>query len=424
MVKTGVMICGHGSRSQSAVDEFATLAEKLPPLLPAEWEMEYGYLEFANPVIRDGLDRLREKGCERILAVPGMLFAAMHSKNDIPTVLNTYAAKHGISVSYGRELGVDPKMVAAAGARVREALERADAEHGAVSRHDTCLVVIGRGASDPDANANVSKIARLLQEGMGFGWCEVGYSGVTFPLVEPCLQHVVKLGYKRVVVFPYFLFSGILIDRIYGFTDQVAGEYPGTQFVKADYLGDHPQVLETFAERVVEQVGAVPPPNCGTCPYRTQVLALEGEEVVEISAEERRGHPAFSDTPPPTCVMCKYRTAVLGFEAEVGAVQESHHHHVEGQGASAPGSNVEDCQLCSTFCTGLCRLEMAGHHHHHHHDHGDGHHHHHHDHGHEHHHHDHDHHHDHGHDHHHHHHAAYPHADHPLGPESARKAKA
>ena len=414
MVKTGVMICGHGSRSQSAVDEFATLAEKLPPLLPAEWEMEYGYLEFANPVIRDGLDRLREKGCERILAVPGMLFAAMHSKNDIPTVLNTYAAKHGISVSYGRELGVDPKMVAAAGARVREALERADAEHGPVSLHDTCLVVIGRGASDPDANANVSKIARLLQEGMGFGWCEVGYSGVTFPLVEPCLQHVVKLGYKRVVVFPYFLFSGILIDRIYGFTDQVAGEYPGTQFVKADYLGDHPQVLETFAERVVEQVGAVPPPNCGTCPYRTQVLALEGEEVVEISAEERRGHPAFSDTPPPTCVMCKYRTAVLGFEAEVGAVQESHHHHVEGQGASAPGSNVEDCQLCSTFCTGLCRLEMAGHHHHHHH---------HHDHGHEHHHHDHDHHHDHGHDHHHHH-AAYPHADHPLGPESARKSKA
>ncbi|WP_422032845.1 sirohydrochlorin chelatase [Roseovarius sp.] len=437
MVKTGVMICGHGSRSQSAVDEFATLAEKLPPLLPAEWEMEYGYLEFANPVIRDGLDRLREKGCERILAVPGMLFAAMHSKNDIPTVLNTYAAKHGIEVSYGRELGVDPKMVAAAGARVREALERADAEHGAVSRHDTCLVVIGRGASDPDANANVSKIARLLQEGMGFGWCEVGYSGVTFPLVEPCLQHVVKLGYKRVVVFPYFLFSGILIDRIYGFTDQVAGEYPGTQFVKADYLGDHPQVLETFAERVVEQVGAVPPPNCGTCPYRTQVLALEGEEVVEISAEARRGHPAFSDTPPPTCVMCKYRTAVLGFEAEVGAVQESHHHHVEGQGASAPGSNVEDCQLCSTFCTGLCRLEMAGHHHHHHHhdhhhhhhDHGDGHHHHHHDHGHDHqhhhHHHDHDHHHDHGHDHHHHHHhAPYPHADHPLGPESSRKAKA
>jgi len=56
MTKTGVMICGHGSRSQSAVDEFAVLAEKLPALLPPEWEVDYGYLEFANPVIREGLD--------------------------------------------------------------------------------------------------------------------------------------------------------------------------------------------------------------------------------------------------------------------------------------------------------------------------------------------------------------------------------
>ena len=379
MAKIGVMICGHGSRSQAAVDEFAVLAQKLPAYLPKDWETDYGYLEFANPVIRDGLDRLRDKGCDRILAVPGMLFAAMHAKNDIPTVLNTYAKANGVEVSYGRELGVDPKMIAAAGARVQEAVNRANAELGDLPMHETCLVVIGRGASDPDANANVSKIARMLWEGMGFGWCEVGYSGVTFPLVEPCLQHVTRLGYKRVIVFPYFLFTGILIDRIYGFTDQVAAEHPNIQFVKAGYLNDHPSVLETFAERITEQVGEVPPPNCA---------------------------------------MCKYRVQVLGFEAEVGAVQESHHHHVEGQGASAPGSNVEDCALCDTFCTGLCRLEAAtkphGHVDHmghgHFHDHGDG---------------DvHFHPHPHGHGHEHDHvHAEYPHAKHPLGPESARKAR-
>jgi len=408
MTKTGVMICGHGSRSQAAVDEFAVLAEKLPPLLPPEWEVDYGYLEFANPVIRAGLDRLREKGCERILAVPGMLFAAMHAKNDIPTVLNTYAAEHGIAVSYGRELGVDPKMIAAAGARIREAVASADAATGPVPAEDTCLVVIGRGASDPDANANVAKVARLLHEGMGFGWCEVGFSGVTFPLVEPCLNHVVKLGYRRVVVFPYFLFTGILIDRIYGFTDRVAAAHPEIAFVKAGYLNDHPKVLETFAERVMEQAGDTPPPNCGTCLYREQILSTGPGGHLHVSAAERMaraaergGHPALSAVPPPTCVLCKYRVEVLGFEAERGAPQESHHHHVEGQGASAPGSNVADCTLCDTFCTGACRLEMAGHHHHHHH-HRD----------------------DHGHGHHHHHdhaHPEYPHAHHPHGPESARR---
>ena len=370
MSKIGVMICGHGSRSQAAVDEFAVLAQRLPALLPSDWMVDYGYLEFANPVIRDGLDRLRDAGCDRILAVPGRLFAAMHSKNDIPTVLNTYAAKHGIDVSYGRELGVDPKMIAAAGARIQEAVDRANATHGELPMHETALVVIGRGASDPDANSNVSKIARMLWEGMGFGWCETGYSGVTFPLVEPCLEHVARLGYKRVIVFPYFLFTGILIDRIYGFTDQVAAAHPDIQFVKAGYLNDHDKVLETFAERVTEQVGELPPPNCA---------------------------------------MCKYRVQVLGFEAEVGLPQESHHHHVEGQGAAAPGSNVADCDLCDTFCTGECRLEVADH------GHGHGHHH------------DHDHAHDHAHSHDHHHHdhdhshQPYPHAKHPLGPESARK---
>ncbi|WP_172328533.1 sirohydrochlorin chelatase [Mangrovicoccus sp. HB161399] len=376
--KIGVMLCGHGSRSEAAVAEFAVLAEKLPRYLPPEWEVDYGYLEFANPVIRKGLDNLREAGCTRILAVPGMLFAAMHAKNDIPSVLNAYAAEHGVKVEYGRELGVDPRMVRAASARIEAAIAEADAAQGEVARHDTCLVVIGRGASDPDANSNVSKIARLLWEGMGFGWCEVGYSGVTFPLVEPALEHAARLGYKRVVVFPYFLFTGILIDRIYGFADMVAAAHPETQWVKAGYLNDHPDVLATFAERVTEILG---------------------------------GDTAMN------CAMCKYRTQVLGFEAEVGMAQESHHHHVEGQGASAPGSNVADCQLCDTFCTGACRLD-AGHQHHDHDGHG---HHHHHDHGHSH---GHDHDHENGHHHHghgHHHHPAYPHADHPLGPESVRK---
>ena len=381
--KYGVMICGHGSRSASAVTEFAVLAKKLGPMFK-EWPVDYGYLEFATPVIRTGLDNLVAQGVTHVLAVPGMLFAAGHAKNDIPSVLNAYAKEKGVTISYGRELGIDPRMLDAAAQRITEAVKRADKAGGKVAPADTCLVVIGRGASDPDANSNVSKVARLLWEGMGFGWAETGYSGVTFPLVEPCLEHTTKLGFKRIIVFPYFLFSGILIDRIYGFTDEVAAAHPDIQFVKASYLNDHPGVISTFADRVREILDGDNNMNCG---------------------------------------MCKYRTQVLGFEEEVGLAQQSHHHHVEGQGVSAPGSNVEDCELCDHFCTGACRLDDNHHHHgHHHHHHGEhahggnghaghaeG------EHGHD----GHDH--DHGHDHHHH---PYPHADHPLGPESVRNRKA
>ena len=116
---------------------------------------------------------------------------------------------------------------------------------------------------------------------------------MTFPLVEPGLEHAARLGYKRIIVFPYFLFTGILIKRIYDYTDQVAARHPEIEFVKAPYLSDHPLVLDSFAERVEE--------------------ILTGDNTMN-------------------CKLCKYREQILGFEAEVGLPQESHHHHVEGIG--------------------------------------------------------------------------------------------
>jgi sirohydrochlorin cobaltochelatase len=377
--RLGLLICGHGSRNRLAVAEFAELAgalrQRLRPLA-----LEYGYLEFAQPILRDGLEALRAQGVERILAVPAMLFAAGHAKNDIPSVLNTWAAETGIRVDYGRELGVDLKMIQAAGQRLREAIERDDQQALAsgqqpVPLHDTLLVVVGRGSSDPDANSNVAKVTRMLVEGFGFGWGETVYSGVTFPLVEPGLRHAVKLGFRRLLVFPYFLFSGVLVSRIRQHTERVAADHPELCFLQAGYLAQAPGVLDTFVERV--------------------------EEII-------RGDTNMN------CSLCKYRAQVLGFETEVGAPQHSHHHHVEGL--------PESCNLCENECTGACQpdglpLPLAaaapdpsggngdadpdheGHHGHQgHHDpssHHEG----------------------------HHHHPVYPHADHPLGPRTLRNGK-
>ena len=375
--RLGLLICGHGSRNRLAVAEFAELAgalrQRLQPL-----PLEYGYLEFAQPILRDGLEALRAQGVQHILAVPAMLFAAGHAKNDIPSVLNTWAAETGIRVDYGRELGVDLKMIQAAGQRLREAIERDDQQALAsgqkpVALHETLLVVVGRGSSDPDANSNVAKVTRMLVEGFGFGWGETVYSGVTFPLVEPGLRHAVKLGFRRLLVFPYFLFSGVLVSRIRQHTERVAADHRELCFVQAGYLAQAPGVLDTFVERV--------------------------EEII-------RGDTNMN------CSLCKYRAQVLGFETEVGAPQHSHHHHVEGL--------PQSCNLCENECTGACQpdglpLPLAavapdssggsgdayhdheGHHHHEGHQdpnsHHEG----------------------------HHHHPVYPHADHPLGPRTLRK---
>lgn len=352
----GVMICGHGSRNRFAVAEFAQLAEQLRDRLQP-LPVAHGYLEFARPILREGLEQLRGQGVRHILALPAMLFAAGHAKNDIPSVLNAYAAETGLKVEYGRELGVDLGMIQAAGARIRACLEEADNRDRSAGKvppplHDTLLVVVGRGSSDPDANSNVAKVTRMLVEGFGFGWGETLYSGVTFPLVEPGLRQVMKLGYRRIVVFPYFLFSGVLVSRIAQHSALVAADHPEVDLLQASYLGDHPQVLHTFEERLFE--------------------VLEGTSAMN-------------------CSLCKYRAQVLGFEREVGLPQHSHHHHVEG--------SMESCDLCERECTGACQPDgqIPPHHHHGPQDHQEPH------------------------DHPAAHHPAYPHANHPLGPRTLRK---
>ena len=83
-------------------------------------------------------------------------------------------------------------------------------------------MVVGRGTSDSDANGNVAKVARMLWEGMGFAHAEIGYSGVAHPRTEVALERAAPLGFRRMIVFPYFLFTGVLVRRIYDAADAVA----------------------------------------------------------------------------------------------------------------------------------------------------------------------------------------------------------
>ena len=288
MTETGVLICGHGSRDPDAIAEFELVAEALRPRLP-DFDFATGYLEFARPTIRDGLAALAARGARQILAIPGMLFAASHVKNDLPWEMNSFLADNpGIAVRLGRDLSIDPKLLRAAADRIAAAADRK------ISRAETLLVVVGRGTNDPDANSNISKLARMLWEGMGFGWAEVAFSGVAHPRVDMALTSAARLGFRRIIVFPYFLFTGILVKRIYEQTEIVARLCPEIEFVKALYLRDHPEVLDAFSDRV---------------------------------GEVRDGQPAMN------CQLCKYRTQIIGYESDTGAPQAAHHHHVRGIGA-------------------------------------------------------------------------------------------
>jgi sirohydrochlorin cobaltochelatase len=169
----------------------------------------------------------------------------------------------------------------------------AEARAGPCHRHDTLLLVVGRGSSDPDANADVQKLARLLWEGMGFGWAAACYIGITTPLLPEALERCHRLGFSRLLVLPFFLFTGVLEKRIRRLTAEFAAQHPDTEFLCADYLNAHPLLVEVFEERAAEAVHGSPNMNCE---------------------------------------LCKYRVQLPGFETAVGQPQYGHHHHVRGIG--------------------------------------------------------------------------------------------
>ena len=291
MSQPTVLLCGHGSRDAAAVAEFERLALRVAARLP-ERRVSHGFLEFARPTIGAALESLRDEGAHAIDAVPGMLFAAGHAKNDIPSVLNGFAAANpGLAVRYGRDLAVDPLLLRAAAERIEAAARPGDAPP-----EESLLVVVGRGTSDPDANSNIAKVTRMLWEGLGFGWAEACYSGVTQPLVGPALERIAGFGFKRLVVFPYFLFTGVLVRRIHHAVAAAARTHPGIIFRQAAYLNDHPLVVDAFLARIAE-----------------------------IPAGDNRMN----------CQLCKYREQIIGREGDLGAPQAAHHHHVEGIGTDA-----------------------------------------------------------------------------------------
>ncbi|MCJ8308496.1 MAG: sirohydrochlorin chelatase [Rhizobiaceae bacterium] len=286
MSKTGIMICGHGSRAKSAEEEFALLAKGLRARYP-DTPVEYGFLEYSAPNIHMGLNALRDAGVTEIVAVPGMLFAATHAKNDIPSVLTTYQEKNpGLTVKYGRELGLHPQMIAAFEARILEALGMDHVHDGDL--YDTMLVVVGRGTSDTLANAEAARLTRIVTENLGFGWSEIVYSGVTFPSVGRGLEMAVKLGFKKIVVAPYFLFSGKLIDRIYNYVDRVAATQPDIAFYKAHYLSDQDHVIDTFVERIVEA-------QSGKMEDSVDLMASFNERLAKGEVDVHHHHAEFRD---------------------------------------------------------------------------------------------------------------------------------
>ena len=250
-MNSAILLIGHGSRDDDAVQEFYQLADGFRERFPDQI-IATGFLELVAPSINDAVQALVDQGVTSILALPGMLMAGNHAKSDIPKELERQRQKHGISIGYGEELGADDKMIAAARSRIEQAEAQSLDNSLEQRRCETLLMIVGRGSNDPKIIANFNHIADTLQQEMGFKDAAVAYSGISPPCVTTCLEKAKSQGHKRVMLFPYFLFTGHLVKRIHQQTDNFAKQHPDMDIIKAGYFSAHPKVIDTFVQRLEE----------------------------------------------------------------------------------------------------------------------------------------------------------------------------
>lgn len=277
----GLLLVAHGSACAAGTDEAKSLGAAVAAARP-DLAVELGFLELADPPAGKALDKLVERGCRRIVVQPLILLAAGHGKSDVPAVALEARERHpNVEIAFGSPFGVVPELLAIAEANIE-----------AAGAGGLPLVVVARGTSDPDANADATKAARLLAEWTRADFVDVGFTGVTWPTVPEVLERVRRLGHERVGLFFWFLANGKLIERA---RDQVA-QSP-LEVVDAGYFGPDPGIVPIIEQRRDEALYGITRVSCDTCSYRKPWPGMEdrvaqpiGVGHSHLAVEHRHGH--------------------------------------------------------------------------------------------------------------------------------------
>lgn len=246
----GLLIVGHGTRDPRGQAEMLAVVERVALRLPGI-PCQSCSLEFATPTIPEGVARLVEQGVRRIIAMPLLLFAAGHVKQDIPAALAAAAAQHaGLPIRLSPYLGCDWGLVKLSAQRFDEATQTGRDRGVEHSPAETLLLMVGRGSRDPSANAEMASYARLVFEQKSVGWLEVCFTAMAEPSLARGLEFAAATRFAQIVVQPHLLFQGELLERVRASVTELA-----RQGTKSWLLTEHLGVDDLLADAVVRMAG-------------------------------------------------------------------------------------------------------------------------------------------------------------------------
>ena len=265
-----ILLVGHGSREKSGNDEIEAFAAQWRERQPG-WRIEVCFIEFSEITMSEGLRRAAE-GARRVVVVPLILNAAGHVKMDIPQAIDGARLKFPfVQFLYAPHLQACDPILAILRRRLKGAMQALDMPDPTT----TGVVILGRGSSDRQANGDMAKMARWLMEETDHELVDLAFTGITYPRLEKAVQRQSLLGMTQVVVLPYYLFNGTLVERIARQVEHLKAQYPTIRFISTAYFGFEREIFELLEQRVTDLRRGAPIAlmPCDGCKFRDFAVA-------------------------------------------------------------------------------------------------------------------------------------------------------
>ncbi|MGC6510410.1 MAG: sirohydrochlorin chelatase, partial [Myxococcota bacterium] len=267
-----LVLVGHGSRRTAGNIKVQNLAKRVA--LRSNLPVYTGFIELAPPHASIAIDTAVSEGANEIVVIPAVLLAAGHAKNDVPVIVNQARKRHpNVTFYSSRPLGIHPGMLEV----LHDRITNARTALGQCANDKVAVLLLGRGSSDPDANADVYKIGRLLTERQGLLGHSIGFIGVTQPTIESAFKDLAIRRPRQIIVIPYLLHPGVLVERVQSTVAELAKLYRRVAVQTTDPVGTHEMVLDVLLQRSEEAVQGTGGMSCDACKYRAPLPGFEHE---------------------------------------------------------------------------------------------------------------------------------------------------
>lgn len=256
----GVLFIGHGTRRRHGVEEFVAFYEAVKTKLETRADLgltlKYAFLELQEPSIGTSLKEFVESGVHHVVAIPLFLFQAGHMKDDIPRELARAQDRHpDLTVQLDTVFGNDDVMQVVVRDRLRELGALRDDSMSALSGD---LLLLGRGNKDETAQRAFYEVADGVRKALSLPRVFVGFLAGTGPSLEHALTQAYECKSRRVIVFPFLWFSGLLTDTLAARIQPWIALHSDTQIQIAPHLGLHESLIDHVANRILSAHSGYP----------------------------------------------------------------------------------------------------------------------------------------------------------------------